>query len=161
MGGSNGPGNHTKAAEFNAYADPEAAKIVAEAGIPMDVIDLAVCRTVTYGEEDLPPAARMIDQLTADLLGGYLDIALRRGRSSMAIYDPLAALAMIAPDQFEFAPVSMSVSVEKDGSYGATHFTPDPASCVRLAVRAPANAKQACLAALTKIDSHKESAHVD
>ena len=46
MGGSNGPGNHTVAAEFNALADPEAVQIVADAGIPMDVVDLILWSTI-------------------------------------------------------------------------------------------------------------------
>ena len=36
MGGSNGVGNHSAQAEFNALADPEAAMIVAQANLPLD-----------------------------------------------------------------------------------------------------------------------------
>lgn len=87
MGGSDGVGNHSEQAEFNALADPETASIVAQAGIALDVVNLMFCRTVVLGPDQLLEC----DNLTTDLLGGYLDIGLSRGRTSMSIYDPVAA----------------------------------------------------------------------
>ena len=59
-------------------------------------------------------------QLLSDLLGGYLDIALQRGRSQMALYDPLAALAVARSDLFEFAPATLVVNIETGVRYGQT-----------------------------------------
>ncbi|RMF35571.1 MAG: nucleoside hydrolase [Alphaproteobacteria bacterium] len=129
MGGSDGPGNHTPAAEFNALADPDAAAMVADAGLPLEVIELMLCRKVSFGPGDLPPT----DPLTADLLGGYLDIALSRGRAGMAIYDPVAALAALRPELFAFRPCRMAVVTDPGESWGATRFEPDPRGSVRLA----------------------------
>ena len=42
MGGSIGDGNTTVSAEFNIYADPEAAAIVFESGLPITMIGLDV-----------------------------------------------------------------------------------------------------------------------
>ena len=84
-------------------ADPEAAAIVANAGLALDVVDLMFCRTVTFGPDDIPQS----DPLTSDLLGGYLDIALTRGRSQMAIYDPNAALVACRPKAFANLPCDM------------------------------------------------------
>ncbi|MEX3007986.1 nucleoside hydrolase [Hoeflea sp. TYP-13] len=150
MGGSNGPGNHTPLAEFNAVADPEAAAIVAAAGLPLDVVDLILCRKVSFGPSDLPPT----DPLTADLLGGYLDIALRRGRDRMSIYDPVAALAALEPEFFEFERCEMHVSVVSDETYGATRFLPSPSGRTRLAVKVRPDAAQICLNALAKDGIH-------
>ena len=144
MGGSNGPGNHSPQAEFNALADPDAAAIVAASGIPLDVIDLEICRQARFGPDDLPAT----DPLTADLLGGYLDIGLSRGRPGMAIYDPVAALAMVRPEAFAFVPQRLTVSTTPDNSYGATRFTADPTSPTRLAMAPREPLAPLCLDAL-------------
>lgn len=150
MGGSNGPGNQTKAAEFNAFADPEALNIVANAGLAMDIVDLTFCRNVVFGPDDMPAT----DALTSDLLGGYLDIAMERGRDGMAIYDPLAALAISAPNHVQFEPHSLSVEINDGPEYGATRFSPLQSSLTRLAVKPDAHLAQICLAAI----SHKVTA---
>lgn len=144
MGGSAGPGNHTARAEFNAFADAEAFALIVASNIPIDVVDLTFCRKHTFGEGDLPEA----DALTRDLLGGYLDIALNRGRSAMAIYDPLAAMAIARPDCIEFTPCSVEVSTEPGESYGATGFSPAKLSTVRLSTRANCDLTKSCLEAL-------------
>lgn len=144
MGGSNGPGNHSAAAEFNSLADPEAADIVARSGIPLDVIDLEICRQVTFGPADMPD----MTQPSADLLGGYLDIALDRGREKMAIYDPIAALAVSAPHMMDFTPMALDVCTTPGADYGATRFTPDLSSTTRLATACPPDTAMVCLAAL-------------
>ncbi len=144
MGGSNGPGNHSPLAEFNALCDPEAAAIVADAGLPLEVIDLMICRQATFGPEDIPRT----DPLTADLLGGYLDIGLTRGRAAMAIYDPVAALAMVRPEAFDFTRKAMTVSTERDETYGATRFTDDPQGRTLLPIAPREDIAGLCLDAL-------------
>ena len=145
MGGSDGAGNHSPLAEFNALADPEAALIVAQAGIALDVVDLMLCRTATFGPEDLPRS----DPLTSDLLGGYLDIALTRGRSKMAIYDPIAALVACEQEAFTYRHCDMSVSTLTDASYGKTTFTPNNDGSTRLVVKTKLDAATSCLEALS------------
>ena len=58
----------------------------------------------------------------ADLLEGYLDIALSRGREQMAIYDPIAALAVFQPALVQFERVNLSVHTENDARYSKTEF---------------------------------------
>lgn len=53
MGGSAFVGNASPVAEFNIYADPEAAKIVFESGIPMQMVGLNVTRQNRLGMEDV------------------------------------------------------------------------------------------------------------
>lgn len=144
MGGSAGAGNHTPAAEYNAVADAEALACVADAGLPLDIVDLEFCRAVTFGENDMPPC----DPLTGDLLGGYLDIALERGRAGMAIYDPLAALAVASPHNVHFEPSNLVVSIETDDTYGNTQFTRNSTSKIRLATEPAGNLAWICLDAL-------------
>lgn len=124
MGGSGGRGNHSEFAEYNAIADPEALDTVARSDIPFRMIDLELCRQVTFTEGDMPTMQGVNSQLLSDLLGGYLDIALTRGRASMAIYDPLAALSVAASELFDFVPASLSVHSSDDSRYGQTVFSP-------------------------------------
>ena len=144
MGGSSGRGNHTATAEFNAVADAEAVECVLNSGVPIDIVDLEFCRRVAFSEADMPDT----DPLTRDLLGGYLDIALERGRPGMAIYDPLAALALAVPDAIGFTPCVVEISTEPDDSYGATRIQAAARSSLRLATEARADLGRMCLNAL-------------
>ncbi len=150
MGGSAGPGNHTPEAEFNALADAEALAIVVASGLRLDIVDLTFCRRVTFGPGDLPAT----DPLTRDLLGGYLDIALERGRAGMAIYDPLAALAVAEADSIAFQPCTIDVSTDPGPSYGATRMTPVTQAPIRLASGRGEGLAGRCLGALEKDAIH-------
>lgn len=144
MGASTGAGNHTAAAEFNAYADAYALERVAAAGLRLDIVDLVFCRQVTFGPGDMPGT----DPLTHDLLGGYLDIALERGRPAMAIYDPLAAVAVADPDRIAFQPCTLSVDTGGTDIHGATIVTPVETSPIRYAVGGADGLAALCLSAL-------------
>lgn len=113
MGGAIGRGNHTASAEFNAVADPEALAILLARNLPLTMVDLDACRRVEITEAD--HAALGSSVLLRDLFGGYLDIALRRGRPAMALYDPVAAACLTAPDLFTTAPAE--VTIELAGSH--------------------------------------------
>lgn len=120
MGGSAGRGNHTAHAEFNAIADPEAVAVVLSRAIPMVMVDLEACRQVLFDDShltDMPP-------VMADLVGGYLDIALSRGRGAMALYDPVAAAFMVRPDLFTLTPVAITVDLHDPDRRGQTRVTP-------------------------------------
>ena len=56
MGGSIGDGNTTVSAEFNIYADPEAAAIVFESGLPITMMGL----DVTHQAVLYPPASERL-----------------------------------------------------------------------------------------------------
>ncbi|HEY1495641.1 MAG TPA: nucleoside hydrolase, partial [Candidatus Solibacter sp.] len=53
MGGSLSGGNVTPAAEFNLYVDPEAARIVFDAGVPLTMVGLDVTRKVLFTDARL------------------------------------------------------------------------------------------------------------
>ena len=136
MGGSSSTGNHTAHAEFNAAADPEALQVLLSRGVPIRVVDLHACRSVVVTEKDVTAvsaASGASASLLRDLLGGYLDIALERGSQSMALYDPVAAAALIRPDSFTLVPARVDVELADSESRGRT--------CVDTAIQVGANAE--------------------
>ena len=112
MGGGLGRGNHTASAEFNAWADPEAAVIVLAHGLPLRMVDLDFCRRILAVPADadrLRAAGGGNADLLADLLAGYIAIATSRGRPAMALYDPAAAVAFARPDLVTFVPAQIAI----------------------------------------------------
>jgi inosine-uridine nucleoside N-ribohydrolase len=123
MGGSAGRGNHTASAEFNAFADPEALAVVLASGVPLDMVDLETCRQVGVTPRDTRAVRSLMRpraDLLADLFGGYIDIALSRGRPAMALYDPVAAAALALPGAVGFAPARIGVELAGTLTRGRT-----------------------------------------
>lgn len=126
MGGANGPGNHSAVAEFNAMADPLALARIVSLPVPLQIVDLSLCRQVTISEIDMTGFRHaghgIRAEIFANLLAGYLDIAQRRGRQSMAIYDPLAVASYLRPDLFGFTPCQLAVTTDQTDYFGKTDF---------------------------------------
>ncbi|WP_439271309.1 nucleoside hydrolase [Pseudochrobactrum sp. HB0163] len=105
MGGGIGKGNHTAAAEFNAFADPEALAIILAHNLPLKMVELDFCRRILASPQDAEPiraAGGTNAALLADMTGGFINIAVARGRTAMALYDPAAAVAFACPDLVRF-----------------------------------------------------------
>lgn len=120
MGGSAGAGNHTAAAEFNAAVDPEAVQVVVESGVRFTMVGLDACRSVPV---TLAEVARCRGfggeraETLADLLEGYVRIA--QGRP-MALYDPVAAAALVVPDAVPCEPAHLHVECAGAATRGMT-----------------------------------------
>jgi len=118
MGGSQGAGNTTPVAEFNIWADPEAAAEVFDQARRVRMFGIEVCRQVQVGEREIRalrdlqhPRARIF----ADHLDAYVDIARRRGRSTGALYDPTPVAWLACPHWFTLQ--AARVDVELEGRY--------------------------------------------
>ena len=155
MGGARGRGNHTAVAEFNAVADPEALAVTLAHGVPLTMIDLDACRRVTVGPEAIRPIRKAGGRhaaLLADLLAGYVGIATSRGRDAMAVYDPLAALAIARPALFAFAPATVDVALGDGPERGRTVVRKDGQATGRIVADLDADAlSEACLGALLEV----------
>jgi purine nucleosidase len=123
MGGSVGPGNHTAAAEFNAFVDPEALQAVIDAGVPIAMVGLDACRPVTVSREDalvVRGAGGARAAVLADLLEGYAAIAHARGETRQPIYDPVAAAAWLDPSLVAFRPARLDAELAGTLTRGMT-----------------------------------------
>ncbi|MCB8819684.1 nucleoside hydrolase [Microvirga rosea] len=114
MGGGVTAGNHTPSAEFNAYADPEALAIVLASGLPLRMVDLDICRKVLVAPSAVGPIREAKGRnapVLADMLEGFIDIAIQRRRPAMALYDPIAAVAFTRPDLVRFRPARIEAEL--------------------------------------------------
>lgn len=124
MGGSIGDGNTTVSAEFNILADPEAAAIVFESGIPitmmgLDVTHQAVLRT--------PGLERFKALRTASgVIGAELvEYALARegqwyGTPRMSVHDAVAVAHLAIPDLVDVAEYDVQVDTGNGPARGRT-----------------------------------------
>jgi inosine-uridine nucleoside N-ribohydrolase len=101
MGGSLSGGNITPAAEFNFYVDPEAARIVFDAGVPLTMVGLDVTRKVLLGEEQLKlleSAQNPVSHAAGEIMRATLE-RMRKGRdvTVIAMHDPLTVAHLIDP----------------------------------------------------------------
>jgi inosine-uridine nucleoside N-ribohydrolase len=115
-----GVGNVTPVAEFNIYADPEAAKIVFESGVLLKAIGLDVTM--------IPK-----NQLT---LREYVSIKKSKGRVAafaamildknihkhriFALHDPMTVATQVKPSFFEFASYKVQIETRGEITAGMT-----------------------------------------
>ncbi len=123
MGGTTGIGNVTEVAEFNIYADPEAADIVLRSGAPLWLVGLDVTRRVGVSAADI---ARLreggkVARVMADLLDFFL-ASLKRvhGLDTASLHDPCALVPFIDPTLIEYRHVPVSIELASPLTRGMT-----------------------------------------
>lgn len=124
MGGAIGLGNWTPAAEFNIYADPEAADIVFTSGLPLTMVPLEVTHQALATPEVLSridalatPVARMAAALLRYFAETYERVF---GFAAPAVHDPCAVAALIDPGIVTTRPMNVAVDTRSELSYGRT-----------------------------------------
>lgn len=102
MGGSaTRGGNVTAAAEFNAWADPEAAQAVLRSGLPVTMVGLDVTMPTVLTEAGIArfrDAGGRVGETAAGILRQYVDSARDRyGIDGVVVHDALALTEAIVP----------------------------------------------------------------
>ena len=119
MGGGAGIGNVTSAAEFNVFADPEAADLVFRSGAPLNMLGLNLTHQVLMGSVHADYCYALntpVGKTAGDLLNfNGRTHGTEKGANLGAMHDPCAVLAVTHPDLF--TSKLRSVVVELEGSH--------------------------------------------
>jgi inosine-uridine nucleoside N-ribohydrolase len=123
MGGAIAEGNVTPAAEFNIWADPEAAHRVFTSGIDVTMVGLDVTHKalVSSAEAEKLRAAGRIGQVVAELLdfyGGFHRATY--GWDGSPIHDAVAVAHVIDPTLLETQHVNVRIDCESELCRGRT-----------------------------------------
>jgi purine nucleosidase len=128
MGGSieNGApklGNVTTHAEFNAYADPHALRIVLESGANVVLFGLNLTRQVRVTRERVATLAALdtpAAHLCAEMMSGYLSMIESRDQKIGALHDPCTVAYLLRPELFRLEAAHVRVATDDDEYAGQT-----------------------------------------
>lgn len=124
MGGAMGLGNVTPAAEFNIAADPDAARIVFESGVPITMVPLETTHRALATPEVIGRIAALdfpLAQVCVELLGFFAETYLRVfGFAAPAVHDPCAVAWVIDSTIVPTQRMRVDIETEAEFSYGRT-----------------------------------------
>jgi inosine-uridine nucleoside N-ribohydrolase len=124
MGGSLSGGNITPAAEFNLYVDPEAARAVFDAQIPLTVVGLDVTRKVLLSEaqiRELEAANNPVSQAAGKVMRATYERMQKGGEVRViAMHDPLTVASLIDPEVITLQDFYVEVETEGEWTAGQT-----------------------------------------
>lgn len=124
MGGAIADGNVTPAAEFNIFADPEAAKIVFDSEVAVTMVGLNVTRSVRLTRDQIAEIRAMdtdVATTVADLLTYFVDVYESSFEwDGVPIHDACAVAEIISPGILDTTHTFVGVETKGDLTYGRT-----------------------------------------
>jgi purine nucleosidase len=123
-GGYFQPGNVTPAAEFNVYADPHAASIVLQSGIPITMMPLDVTHMLLTTPARIE-VIRALGNRCAVAVAELLDVVeeydvVKFGPGSAPLHDPSVIAYLLCPQLFAGRKVNVTVETESPLTIGMT-----------------------------------------
>lgn len=137
MGGAVGEGNWTASAEFNVWADPEAADTVVRCGVPVAMVPLEVTHQARLRPADMAAmaaAGNRTGPIFADLMGYFTRIHTEwYGWDGPPIHDAVAVAHVLGLGLVETRPYPVAVEVDGRLTRGRTvvdtrPFSAEPAN---------------------------------
>ncbi len=123
MGGTTGEGNVTWSAEFNIYADPEAAHIVLTSGAPLVMLGLDVTLQVMLKDDRLKQYEQKKGKavtIFCQSMDNYMQSCRKHGHDYPAMHDPCCVAYLIDPTMFSGERRKMDVELRGELTYGRT-----------------------------------------
>ncbi|MFL0252450.1 nucleoside hydrolase [Clostridium neuense] len=123
MGGAINGGNDTPAAEFNMYADPEAARIVFESKVPVTMIGLDVTNRALLYKDDIDEIGRgnnKMAKLVAKLATKIYENCKALKVEGAAMHDPFAMGYVIDNSIMKYKSFHVDVETSSDLTRGKT-----------------------------------------
>lgn len=145
MGGADSEGgNITPHAEFNIYADPHAAAIVFETGLPVTVLSLDATHQVRADERRIARLASLPGEraaMMASLLKAANNLEARaRPGTKVPMHDPSTIAWLLAPQIFETKQARVSVVTKPGREFGRTRVRDTKKGPHRWVIKADADA---------------------
>lgn len=124
MGGSTERGNHTPAAEFNTFADPEALDLVLQSGLPVRMVGLNLTHQALATPNVVERMQQMNNRIGAVSAAwmGFFGSSYNRiwEFDSPPVHDPCTLAAVIAPDTIGWRDAFVAVELDGRWTRGAT-----------------------------------------
>lgn len=123
MGGAIDGGNMTPCSEFNIYVDPEAAKLVAESGVPQTWVTLDATLSATI-DDSMIEELRKVETKKAKLAVEILDYMVTRnqrfGIEGAVMHDGLALASVAEPELLVGDKYYLTVETQGELTLGKT-----------------------------------------
>ena len=123
MGGSTNGGNCTPTAEFNVWADPEAARIVFDSKLPIVMSGLNVTHCTGLYREDVDNLLKS-DGKVSHMCGEILDFYFRgdhvKSGKFTPIHDACSIMYLVHPELYQYKHMDVKVDCSEDLNRGYT-----------------------------------------
>jgi inosine-uridine nucleoside N-ribohydrolase len=136
MGGAHHVGNETPAAEFNIWADPEAADMVLSAGFPrVTLVPLDATHQALVTSEDVlalqrlgTPAGEAAARLIERRISAYSALGEVARQDAAPVHDALCTAYLVCPEVVSARPVHVTVETKGERTIGRTVMDLRPGS---------------------------------